>query len=331
MFNEGRRDEISDQRKNLSLSALFSNPRPMWATPVLLGIFADAYISKVTFEGNGTLAWSFVVLNHRMQQMTKQSLLVNAACGLDTKGVQNLSYVLEVMQRSVNAFKLLVNLLRNPSEQSLLRCLPKMKKMIVDLEKGQSILLPLLVEAKELLVLVECTTERLYTFIVIQTDPQGGLENHAVSASARPAHILYRTCLVLSGIPKRDALDDVFWAATYNLAINSHKGDMNRFYDVLLPFLTGKPLEESLVASELASGKDGMGNTPECGGWRAPQIENTGYVQCVFEAVNYILRKRGSSEFQSHLVCLYILMFSCILIDIITVPSRSLYSNTQHD
>ena len=57
--------------------------------------------------------------------------------------------------------------------------------------------------------------------------------------------------------PKKNALDDVFWAALYNMTLNPHDGDTEKFYDVLLPFLTGKPLEASLLEAGAASGASG--------------------------------------------------------------------------
>ena len=62
-----------------------------------------------------------------------------------------------------------------------------------------------------------------------------------------------RTCLVISNVSKKNALDDVFWLGVYSMAMKSQKGDMNRFYDVLIPFLTGKPLESTLVEAEQAA------------------------------------------------------------------------------
>jgi hypothetical protein len=59
--------------------------------------------------------------------------------------------------------------------------------------------------------------------------------------------------MVLNNINKKCALDDVFWLAVYNMAVHVHPGDTVKFYDVLIPFLTGKPLEVSLVEAERAS------------------------------------------------------------------------------
>ena len=51
------------------------------------------------------------------------------------------------------------------------------------------------------------------------------------------------TELLYFGVPYVDwqALDDVWWMAVYNLSITSADADTQRFYDILLPFLTGTP------------------------------------------------------------------------------------------
>jgi hypothetical protein len=114
-------------------------------------------------------------------------------------------------------------------------------------------MLPAYVEAKELIILLERVSERVFKVIIIQTDPYGGLRNHTTSPVANMPHVTYRTCMVLNDVPKKNVLDDVFWMALYNMAIHFHEGDTDKFYDVLVPFLTGKPLEASLVEAENAA------------------------------------------------------------------------------
>lgn len=117
--------------------------------------------------------------------------------------------------------------------------------------------------------------------------------------------------MVLNGVAKKNVTDDVFWMALYNMAIHSHPGDIDRFYDVLLPFLTGKPLEASLVEAEnaaIAHGpfSGGLSDTSngyeDFGSWRQPQRSNTAYVRCIFEALHYLLCRRGVSELQANQV-----------------------------
>lgn len=273
----------------------------MWATPSLVGLFGDAFVEKTVLEASSNLAWSYTVLNHALQKMIKQPILIHDNSGLDTRARTSLSDTLHVMQQSAIVFKLMLKMLKTPNESQLLSFLRKLKKNLNALNQGESMLLPLLVESSELLLLIERTTERVFRFVVIQTDVKG-LKNHSVSASDSAPKIKYRTCLVLNGIPKKNALDDVFWVAVYNLAVNSHQGDTVKFYDVLLPFLTGKPLEESLVDAENAALADEDTSLGNYGPWRFPQRSQTAYVRCVIEAMHFMLRRRGVSELQCQLI-----------------------------
>ena len=302
---------MEQQRKGLSLAALFPKPRPMWVTPSLVAVFGDAFIEKTTLEGSSNLAWSYTVLNFTLQRMAKQELLGYDRCGLDHSARVCLADTLHIMQQSALVFKHMLRMLKTPTESQLLSFLRKLKKLLQGVNHGESLLLPLLIERRELLLILERTTERMFKVVVVQTDPFHGLKNHSVSAAASAPEIKYRTCLVLNNISKKNALDDVFWVAVYNLAVNSHEGDTDRFYDVLLPFLTGKPLEECLVESEAAALEaEEAGVTVSTdysslglfGEWRSPQRSQTAYVRCVLEAMHYILKRRGATDLQSDLV-----------------------------
>ena len=219
------------------------------------------------------------------------------------------------MQQSEAVFKLMLRMLQTPNESQLLSFLKKLKKILSAIGVGESLLLPAFVEGHELIIIVERTSERAFKFVIVQTDSKD-LSFHSVSAVAEPPAISYRTCLVLNGISKKNALDDVFWVAVYNLCIHQHEGDMKAFYDILLPFLTGKPLENSLVEAETAA----VGSTTEAevaeasrglfGTWRRPQMSNATYVRCILEALHFMLVSRGVAELQAQLVtisclCMY--------------------------
>ena len=90
--------------------------------------------------------------------------------------------------------------------------------------------------------------------------------------------------MVLDFVPKHNALDDVFWMALFNMAIKPNKGDCHKFYDVLLPFLIGKPLEEAIVSAEKAEDNWKKGDNQDCGSfgdWRSPERSATSYVKVV--------------------------------------------------
>ena len=159
-----------------------------------------------------------------------------------------------------------------------------LKLCIAACATGQTLMLPVMVEQHEILILLHRKTDTAFKMVIVQTDPTAGLQYHDSEAS--PPSIKFRTCLVLDNIPKKFALDDVFWMAVYKLTISAQPGDTDKFYGILLPFLTGKPLEMSLIESREASPL------------REPQRSATAYVQCIYEAVNYILSEQEVPQVQ---------------------------------
>lgn len=314
---DDRKKEIEEARKGLSLASLFPKPRPMWIAQAFYGLFGDAYVENTALENADNLAWSYTVLNFAMQRVLKQPLISDPMSGLDREARTGISDTLHAMERSTPAFKELLRMISRPNESQLLSFLRKLKKFLQMFNVGESLLLPAVVENSELLILIERTQEKLFRFVIIQTDPFSGLKHHAASAESMPI-IKYRTCLVLRDVPKKNALDDVFWLALYNMAIHPKAGDIGKFYDILIPFLTGKPLETSLVEAEQAAAECAavdttgpvsqemldayMANLPLSGTWRAPQRSQTAYVRCIIEALHYMLLRRGVTELQAHQV-----------------------------
>jgi hypothetical protein len=280
--------ESKELKKGLSLASVYTNPVPIWNTSAFAGFFGDCYM-KVAAAGrvSETFPIDYVVLNSAINKMVKQKILINASCGIDQNALKGLSSALEIMNDSVAIFKQFATILTTKSENGLMEYLQKVTKIIFSLNKESkeknAILLPLLIEKTPVMLYVERESERFFTFVVIQTNPSGGLGNHAVSSTVSPPVIKYRTCLVLSDVPKKNALDNVFWAAVYNLAVRSHDGDMNRFYDILLPFLTGKPLEDSLVVAEKYASVGVAAPPGSFGDWRLPQRSEANSVKCTLE------------------------------------------------
>jgi hypothetical protein len=301
---EDRKAEVEKQRKGLCLAELFAKPRPMWNTLVLVGVFGDAFIENTVLEGGSNLAWSYTVLNLSMQRVMKSPLIPLETLGLNHEHRVALADTLHVMQQSTIIFKHMLKMLKNPSESQLLSFLKKLRKILQALNVGESLLLPAIVEQQEILIILERTTERLFKVVVIQTDPFSGLKHHSGSATSAPPTVRYRTCMVLNDVAKKNALDDVFWVALYNMAINSHGGDTEKFYDVLIPFLTGKPLEVSLVEAETAALQDSNNSISKYGEWRLPQRSSTAYVRCILEALHFMLRRRNVPQIQADQVCI---------------------------
>jgi hypothetical protein len=206
--------------------------------------------------------------------MLKNPLFNKEDFGLDFKARVALSDSLHIMQQSAAVFKLMVRMLKTPTESQLLSFLRKLKKLLQGINPGEALMLPAYVEARELIILLERVSERQFKVVVIQTDPYGGLRHHTTSPAASMPHVTYRTCMVLNEVPKKNILDDVFWMALYNMAIHNHEGDTDRFYDVLIPFLTGKPLEASLVEAENAAAAALMAEMAPASGAKADSSAN---------------------------------------------------------
>jgi hypothetical protein len=249
-FLNDRRDEVKKQREGLSLAPLFAKPRPLWAAKAFCGYFGDSMIENTSLEGADSLAWSFLFLNFTVDKMIQQPILQNEASGFDGQQRGIVSDIAYAMRQSIPIFRQFLKLVSGPrqSENDLMYFLKKIKRQIEDLRHGNSLLLPAMVEGQEILLMVEKSDDRYYRFVVIQTNPTMGLNYHAVSSDC--GRLRYRTCLVLSNITNKNAIDNVFWMALYSMAISTTIGDMKRFYDVILPFLTNKPLELSLVEAE---------------------------------------------------------------------------------
>lgn len=355
MFNEERKREIDEMRKGLSLASLFAKPRPVWADPVFVATFGDAFIERTAMEGNSSFPRSFTVLSFVLQKsLQRQEKLLSAAGGFDRKVMTQVSDCAHVMKQSEVIFKAL---LKVTSESQLLGFLKKLKKYIQAINVGESLLLPACVEGVDMAILLERHNERSFKVVVIQTDPDE-LDHHAASAAVSMPEINYRTCMVLNDVSKKNVLDDVFWLALYNLKVHSHKGDLHKFYEVLLPFLTGKPLGTTLLEAERAAlrldstssllslvpeasessppaslsdslGGGGDGSKGDSGGgeggatagptatmsksrfaipatfgpWRTPQRSDTSYVRLFFEALHFMLTRRGVSDLQANQVC----------------------------
>lgn len=215
------------------------------------------------------------MLNFALQRMLKNPLFSKEDFGLDYTARVALSDSLHIMQQSAAVFKLMVRMLKTPTESQLLSFLRKLKKLLQGVNTGETLVLPAFVESRELIILLERTSERLFKVVIIQTDPYMGLRHHTTSPVAQMPHVTYRTCMVLNDVAKKNVLDDVFWMALYNMAIHHHEFDTDKFYDVLIPFLTGKPLEASLVEAENAAAAAALAAAPAASQEKASSLGNT--------------------------------------------------------
>jgi len=302
MYDEERKDEIDKQRKGLTLSVLFPKPRPIWGAPTLTATFGDAFIEGTTLEASSLLSWSYTVLNFTLSRaLNEMSNFLGPLNSLERAGVSDAAYI---FSKSGVMMRQMIKLLRHRNKTQLMSFLRKLRSTLGDLDVGDTLLLPVIVENKELVIIMTRTTDQAFRFVIVNTDPLGGLQYHSASPVAGPPKLKYRSCMVLNNVTKKNALDNVFWMAVYNLALKQHDGDTERFYDILLPFLTGKSLETSLVEAEVQGehGNDDAASGP----WRSPQRSRTAYVRCLLESLHYVLREKGLNEVHAKLVTLAI-------------------------
>jgi hypothetical protein len=87
--------------------------------------------------------------------------------------------------------------------------------------------------------------------------------------------------------------DNALWLLIYKVALGGSKHDRpDKIYDLIIPFVTGKPLEESALPSYDDAA------TP----LRSPQRSSTAYFRCIWESFHYLMLRRGLSSFNSKLV-----------------------------
>lgn len=92
--------------------------------------------------------------------------------------------------------------------------------------------------------IIERESENVFRFSVVNTDPTGGLEFHLSTASTT-SRIQFQTILSVKGVSSEKMLDDAFWAMLFKLALlQSKHNTTDKLYDLLLPFLVDKPLEQ---------------------------------------------------------------------------------------
>ena len=92
--------------------------------------------------------------------------------------------------------------------------------------------------------IVEKESEEFYRFSIVNTDPTGGLDYH-VSRADQPSRLKYQTVLSVKEVPVAKIMDDAFWGLLFKLALMPAKQNTpEKLYDLLIPFLVDKPLEQ---------------------------------------------------------------------------------------
>ena len=144
MFDEENKAKIDEQRASLALAPLYPKPRPMWMSPAMVAFFGDAYFEGTMLEGGSLLAWNFGVFLHSIKRMlTEQSTILSILSKFERVA---LSDVFHIMHQSAIIFSAMAAMIKNRNESQLISFLRKIKKLLINVELGDSLMLPLLIE-----------------------------------------------------------------------------------------------------------------------------------------------------------------------------------------
>jgi hypothetical protein len=120
-------------------------------------------------------------------------------------------------------------------------------------------LVPAGIGSVPLLCCVERESQQQYRLVVFNCDPNCGLSYHSSTASNidnRPSSddtrgamhsltVRYQTALVVRDIAADRLKDDAFWAFFFKMAaVPSKHNTPDKFYDLLLSFLSDRPIEQ---------------------------------------------------------------------------------------
>jgi len=300
-----REREEERRRQSMSLQALYKRPPPVWMHPAFLGEFGDAFLEGTGLQG-GTVAVSLAMFNLAFSELLSRSTLVDG--GDDGASTNSNSYLEGFGQEEMQVLGSVSHVLSTAAElarryelatKSGAQLVHWMKRYfgtrLRALKEGEVMIVPGGIGQHQIAYLIERETTEAYRFVIVNTDPLQGLEYHPASASVEAPKIKYKTCLVIEDVRSERMLDDAFWSLAFATHVyGGRHSTPEKIYDLLVPFLAERPLEQALAESHndesLASSSSDADSW-----WRSPQRSNTAYYRAVLEAVHYLLRRKGLS------------------------------------
>jgi hypothetical protein len=241
-WEKDRQEELQRLRANLTLSGLFKRPPPVWAHPGVLAEFGDAYLEGSGLEG-GDLPSTIAVFSLILERI----MLQNGHGMFDEfthDSIQAVNAAIEAVKSAKNIFRRYGVASEQGGGAQLIHFMKKFKSSLTALAEGQVMLVPGGIGPRVVVYIVERESEDAYRFSVINTDPTGGLDYH-VSTASNPPRLQYQTVLSVKNVTAERMLDDAFWGMLFKLALYPSKQNTpDKLYDLLLPFLVDKPLEQ---------------------------------------------------------------------------------------
>ncbi|KAL6068400.1 Component of oligomeric Golgi complex 3 [Balamuthia mandrillaris] len=293
--------EQEEQRKfeHLSLQSLYKRPPPVWIHPAFLGEFGDAFLEGTGLEG-GSLYPSFAVFSMAIENgLKEQREFLNDLQHTDAQSLDAISEIFKESRDLARKFALAAK-----GGAQLVHFMRHFSKLVEALKEGETMVVPGGLNEHCLIYILE-RQEQTFRFVLINTDPLLGLSYHQATAQQAPK-IKYKTCMALDNIPASRVLDDGFWALLFKLVTYASKHNTpDKIYDLLIPFLVNKPLEEALVETVEDPDID----------WRSPQRASTAYFRSVLEAFHYLMRRKGLTPLKAKLVSLAIRVQMLSMVD----------------
>lgn len=333
IWEKERLAELKARQSQMTLQPIYKNPPPLWLHPALVSLFGDAYLEGTGMEG-GDLATSTsaydLILSRLLKELStlstdhKEMLGSSATVDANTDFAailtefsfsheenQSLNY-LNVVYQSASTLCKRFNLAKKNGAAQLVHYFKVLKKLLLALKDGETMLLPGGIGDQTVVHIVEREEQNSFRFCVINTNPDGGLEWHPCSPE-RPPKIKYQTVVVVKNVSLAKIMDDAFWGILLKLAILPAKENRpEKLYNILLPFLVDKPIDQIIAESERDLHTE----------FRSPQLSNTGAVRCLTEASFYLLRRRGLSELRTRqmLFSVELQMMVCVNHDLRFMP-----------
>lgn len=274
---------------------------PLFVTPPFLCEFATEMLRGSGWTG-GDVSMALPILAKVLEVMLEPErappLFVELFTdfSFDSAEMQSLNAVCKVIQSAADLsqkFKL-----AQRGGPQIVQFLKQMRKRTAALQVGQSMIIPggsgytdpRSKKEKDkrwvpvsLVYILERTSEEFFRFTVVNTDVEGGLAYHESSATHSVPTIDYKVCMALDDVPKERMLDDAWWLFVLKLVSAKDHPASKRLYDLLLPWLTDKPLEESFSAAAEVD-------------YRKPHDNEVSFYRCVTEAIFYLLRRQNFSS-----------------------------------
>ena len=342
IWQKQRLAEKKALQSQLTLQTIYKNPPPIWMHPAIVCQFGDAFLEGTGLEGGDlattTTAYELIVnlllkelasispdnihereasttasSGHSIDE-TKNALSLSTILGdfsFSHEEIQSINYLNVVYQTTAKLCKRF-NLAKKNGAAQLVHFFKVFKKHLLALKDGEFLLIPGGIGELTIMYAVEREEENSFRLCVINTNPDGGLDWHSCTPEYSPK-IKYHTALVVKNITLAKIMDDAFWGILWKLAILPAKHNRaEKLYDLLLPFLVDKPINQIISESEVDS----------CTEFRLPQLSNTAAVRCVTEASFYILRRRGLPELRARqvLFAVDVQMLSCLQHDLSFMP-----------